>query len=111
MPRNTKQRTAELHAVAMDLVSPQVQADLDEMNTNGLDLERARRLRGLAEQHMAATGCGMSTARQHIAKALRLRRGERIAADNRGGARIGAGAPTGNDNRWHTRRHDAAKGE
>lgn len=108
---NTKERTAELHAVAMDLVSSQVQAELDEMHANAQDLERARRLRSLAEQHMAATGCSASAARQHIAKALRLRRGERIAADNRGGARVGAGAPAGNDNRWHNRRHDAAKGE
>lgn len=104
MPGATKARTAELHAAALDLVTPQVQGDLDDLNDGAHDLERAQRLRALAEAHRAATGCALSTARQHVARALRIRRGERIAADGRGGSRVGAGAPPGNDNRWRAKR-------
>ncbi len=88
---NTKTRSTELHAAAMTLVTPEVQQELDDLLADGRDLERAQALRRLAEQEMAATGCSMSTARQHVAKALRLRRGEQVAAGGRGGSRPGAG--------------------
>lgn len=53
------------------------------------------RLLPLAKQMMAETGCSVDTAKRHIAKQLRLMRGELIKTDSRGGAREGAGFPEG----------------
>lgn len=98
MAHNTKARTAELLTVALDIVTPDVQAELDQMLADGRDAERAQTYRTLERKMRDATGCSHPTSRQHIVQAMRRRRGELVEIDNRGGARPGAGAPPGNDN-------------
>jgi DNA-binding transcriptional ArsR family regulator len=118
----TKARSEELHAAAMHLVTPNVVQELDALldpdlerdlltaATNG-DAETFQRLssdprhetrrvalRALADTLVGLTGCSLATARQYVAKVIRLRRGEAVKADRRGGYRPGAGAPTGNQN-------------
>ena len=130
MAHNTKARAEELLSAALDIVTPDVQADLDALANVGLGIEiltarangdearareleqdpqyieRQRRLRALELAFRERTSSSHPTSRQYIAKALRLRRGERVRADNRGGARPGAGAPAGNDNRWRKAREE-----
>lgn len=100
MTANTRQRTEELRAEALDLVTGEVQAELDSLD----DLPRTVRLLELYRQFERAQGVSRPTARQHIARAIRIRRGQVVAERQRGGARPGAGAPPGNDNRWKARR-------
>ena len=52
------------------------------------------KLRPMALVMMGETGCSVDTAKRHLAKQLRLMRGEIVA--QRGGAREGAGRPTKN---------------
>ena len=94
---NTKARATELLDAAMRLVTPEVRERLDEMaEYPQRDEERQSELRALARQLMAETGCPQPSARQKIAQAVRRRRGEVVAADNRGGKREGAGRPKAN---------------
>lgn len=81
---NTKARNAELAAAARAVA----ERHPDHVTRGG-------KLLPLAKEMMAATGCSVDTAKRHIAKQLRLIRGEMIKADNRGGAREGAGYPEG----------------
>lgn len=83
---NTKQRSAELATVARRIAN-----EHPEHITNG------GRLLPLAKEMMVETGCDVSTAKRHIAKQLRLIRGEIIAIANNGwgGARDGSGFPVG----------------
>ena len=69
------------------------------------DAPRRARLLELAKSLQAETGCSRPTAKQHIARAIRRRRGEAVEERQRGGARAGAGAPPGNDNRWRDKRN------
>lgn len=97
----SKARSEELHAAAMRLVTPDVVQELDALLESGGEEnqeERRVRLRALADTLAHQTGCALATARQHVAKAIRLRRGEAVKADGRGGYRPGAGAPAGNQN-------------
>lgn len=118
----TKARSEELHAAAMHLVTPNVVRELDALLDPELEREiltaaaagdtatfhrlstdprhdtRRVALRRLADTLVGLTGCSLATARQHVAKVIRLRRGEAVKADRRGGYRPGAGAPTGNQN-------------
>lgn len=120
---NTKQRADELLAAAMRLVTPEVRDKLDYLHDPALvdrilaaeaagDEDTANELKRdpiyqtrRAGQRILETllreqmGCSHPTARQYIAKALRLRRGEAVEASKRGGYRPGAGAPVGNNNR------------
>jgi hypothetical protein len=116
---NTKDRTGELLAAAMQLVTPEVVEKLDmlvnfdlsrrilEAQANG-DEDTATELqkdpiyqawqaglRALERLLRDKTNCSQPATKQYIAKALRRRRGEVIEADNRGGARPGAGRPIG----------------
>lgn len=118
----TKARSQELHEAAMRLVTPDVVQELDALLDPELEREilaaaangdtatfhrlstdprhdtRRVALRRLADTLSQQTGCALPTARQHVAKAIRLRRGEAVKADGRGGYRPGAGAPAGNQN-------------
>lgn len=115
MPKNTKDYTAQLAAIAWTLITPEVQADLDSLADPALGIriieaeaegaheiaealkqnpqlvERQRRLRELIDEHRRRAGCTKETSRRHVSTALRRRRGERVAAH--GGARPGAGRP------------------
>jgi hypothetical protein len=94
MAHNTKARSEELLDAAMRLVTPEVRERLDEMaEYPQRDEERQAELRALARQLMIDTGCPQPSARAKIAQAMRRRRGEIVAADSRGGIRIGAGRP------------------
>lgn len=81
---NTKARNAELAAVARAIA----ERHPEHVTSGG-------KLLPLAKEMMAATGCSVDTAKRHIAKQLRLMRGELMKADNRGGKRDGAGYPAG----------------
>jgi hypothetical protein len=90
-------KTREELEAAMRLVTPEVRELLDDMAQYPQnDKERLAVLRALARQLMAETGCPQPSARQKIAQAMRRRRGEIVAADNRGGNRPGAGRPRTN---------------
>ena len=81
---NTKARNAELAAVARAVAERHPE-----------HIYQGGKLLPLAKQMMAETGCSVDTAKRHIAKQLRLMRGELIKTDGRGGAREGAGFPEG----------------
>ncbi len=81
---NTKARAIELAAVARTVAARHPEQIL-----------AGGKLLPLAKEMMAATGCSVDTAKRHIAKQLRLIRGEMVKADNRGGKREGAGFPVG----------------
>ena len=133
MTTNSRQRTEQLQAAAMRLVTleeqeridallaPDYQAELmdavlrgDTARLTALKYDprnepRRQALRRLERRLMEETGCSKPTARTHIARALRIRRGEDVAERPRGGPRPGAGAPPGNDNRWKSRRREPAE--
>jgi hypothetical protein len=128
MTANSRQRTEELQAAAMRLVTREEQERIDalldptyqaevmdaalrgdtarftELEYDPRNEPRRQALRDLERRLMDETGCSKPTARQHVARALRRRRGEAVAERQRGGTRPGAGAPPGNDNRWKSRR-------
>lgn len=81
---NTKARSLELAAVARTVAARHPEQILS-----------GGKLLPLAKEMMDATGCSVDTAKRHIAKQLRLIRGEMVKADNRGGKRDGAGYPAG----------------
>lgn len=83
MSNNTKERSLELATVAR-----QVAERHPEHITQG------GRLLPLAKEMMALTDCGVDAAKRHIARQLRLMRGEIVAARH-GGKREGAGFPAG----------------
>ena len=47
----------------------------------------------MAKTMMEQTGCNVDTAKSHLARQLRLMRGELVEAQKHGGAREGAGRP------------------
>jgi hypothetical protein len=97
MAHNTKARSEELTHAAMCLVTPEVQQQLDAMLDDPTkDDERLAAYRALGRQLMLDTGCPQPSARAKIAQAMRRRRGEIVAADNRGGKRENAGRPKTN---------------
>lgn len=126
----TKARSEELHQAAMRLVTSDVVQELDSLLDPELEREiltaavngdaetfqrlstdprhetRRLALRRLADALVEQTRCSLATARQHVAKVIRLRRGEAVVADGRGGYRPGAGAPAGNQN-WRGKVEDA----
>ena len=81
---NTKARSTELAAAARTIAARHPEQIL-----------AGGKLLPLAKEMMDATGCSVDTAKRHIAKQLRLLRGELMKADNRGGKRDGAGYPAG----------------
>lgn len=81
---NTKARSTQLAAAARTIAARHPEQILS-----------GGKLLPLAKEMMAATGCSVDTAKRHIAKQLRLMRGELMKADNRGGKRDGAGYPAG----------------
>jgi hypothetical protein len=85
MAHNTKERAAAILTAALDIVTPDVQAELDQMLADSRDVERAQTYRDLERMLRAATECSHPTSRQAIAKAMRLRRGQAIETDKRGG--------------------------
>ena len=82
MANNTKERNQQLATVARRIAE-----NHPEHVTNG------GKLLPLAKNMMAETGCSVDTAKRHIAKQLRLIRGELLR--QWGGARDGAGYPEG----------------
>lgn len=81
MRNNTKERSQQLAQVARTIAEQHPEHVL-----NG------GRLLPLAAQMVKTTGCSIDTAKRHIAKQLRLMRGELIS--KWGGKREGAGRPT-----------------
>lgn len=81
---NTKARSTELAAAARTIAERHPE-----------HITQGGKLLPLAKEMMDATGCSVDTAKRHIAKQLRLMRGELMKADNRGGKRDGAGYPAG----------------
>ena len=81
---NTKERSSQLASIARRIA----EAHPDHITHGG-------RLLPLAKEMMTETGCGVDAAKRHIAKQLRLIRGE-IVAGKWGGRREGAnGFPAG----------------
>ena len=80
---STKHRSEQLAVVARSIIEISGQ---DHILNGG-------KLLPLARLMMDATGCSVDTAKRHLAKQLRLMRGELVAIDARGGARLGAGRP------------------
>ena len=83
---NTKQRNAEIAAAARQVLAE-----------SGADITDAVAILPLAKQLVTRTGCHISTAKRHVAKAVRVARGE-LVASGWGGKREGAAAPEGNNN-------------
>jgi hypothetical protein len=81
---NTKKRSSQLAAVARVIAM----AHPDHIMRGG-------KLLPLAKEMMFVMPCDVSTAKRHIAKQLRLIRGELVAASQHGGKREGAGYPAG----------------
>lgn len=80
---NSKERSGELAAFARRLIAP---VDV----TDRVDIGK------YARQMVDATGCGIDAAKRHVAKAVRLKRGDHLAS-GWGGARDGAGRPPGKE--------------
>lgn len=99
MAHNTKARAAEILTAALDIVTPDVQAELDQMLADSRDAERAQAYRDLERELRDATGCSHPTSRQYIAQAIRRRRGELVEADKRGGFN----PANAGDNHWKRR--------
>lgn len=83
MTSNTKERSLELAGVARTIAEQH-----PEHVTQG------GKLLPLAKEMMDATDCSVDTAKRHIARALRLMRGELVRSEW-GGKRDGAGFPAG----------------
>jgi len=83
MSNNTKQRTQELATVARYII------ERDEPQ----QVMEGGRLLPMAKTMIAATGCNVDTAKRHLARQLRIMRGELVKAH--GGKREGAGYPAG----------------
>lgn len=82
MAVNTKARSEELQEAARTLLV-----------THEVDVNNQVALLPLAKDLMRLTGCEISTAKRHIAKAVRRARG--VLSDAQwGGSRPGAGRPT-----------------
>ena len=61
----------------------------------GADITQAVKILPLAKQLMSEAGCGIDTAKQHIARAVLILRGESVAKKKHGGRRPGVGFPAG----------------
>lgn len=59
----------------------------------GVDFMQQVKLLPLAKLLVAATGCSIDKAKQHVAKSVRRLRGEYVSIAQRGGKREGAGRP------------------
>ncbi len=81
---STKKRSAELAIVARRIA----EAHPEHVAAGG-------RLLPLAKEMMAEARCSVDTAKRHLAKQMRLIRGEIVAIDGRGGKREGSGFPAG----------------
>jgi hypothetical protein len=81
---NTKERSTQLAGVARTIV-----------NRHPEQIMQGGKLLPLAKEMMAEIQCDVSTSKRHIAKQLRLIRGEMAAASQHGGRREGAGFPLG----------------
>ena len=86
MSKNTKQHSSELAVVARTIALAHPE-----------QIENGGKLLPLAKEMQELLPCDISTAKRHIAKQLRLIRGE-IMAGTWGGKREGAGPPEGNKN-------------
>lgn len=82
MAANTKARAEEIQEAAKTILV-----------THDIDVTKQVALLPLAKELMQQTGCEISTAKRHVAKAVRRARG--VLSEARwGGARPGAGRPT-----------------
>lgn len=80
---NTKARSLEIYAAAVDLVGP-------------IDASEAVEIRPLAHKLAKQVNCHYDTAKRHIVKAIRRKRGELVKLhQDWGGSRKGAGYPKG----------------
>jgi hypothetical protein len=79
---NSKERSGELAAFAKKTIK-------------NVDVGGWVDINHYARQMADATGCGIDAAKRHVAKAVRLKRGEIVAA-GWGGSREGAGRPASN---------------
>lgn len=78
---NSRERSGELAAYAKKLIE---HVDVSVR----VDIGR------YANQMVEVAGCGIDAAKRHVAKAVRLKRGEIVSSNGWGGAREGAGRPT-----------------
>lgn len=81
MASNTKARSEELQALAAEIVA-----------ASGVSLTERAELRPLYKLMAKKSGCHYTTAKQHIAKAMRRARGK-LVESGWGGYRDGAGRP------------------
>lgn len=79
---NTKARSEELQAMAAAIVA-----------ASGISLTERVELRPLYKLMAEKSGCHYTTAKQHVAKAMRRARGK-LVESGWGGYRKGAGRPT-----------------
>lgn len=79
---NTKERSSQLASIARSIAEQHPE-----------HVMQGGKLLPLAKEMMALAGCDVSTAKRHIAKQLRLMRGELMT--QWGGKRDGAGFPEG----------------
>lgn len=83
MATNTKVRSLEIYAAAVALVE-------------SVDVGEAVEIRPLAKELKRQIGCNYDTAKRHIAKAVRRKRGELVKLHQGwGGPREGSGFPKG----------------
>jgi len=83
MAKNTKVYSEAIYAAAVALVEP-------------VDVSEAVEIRPLAHKLVEAIGCNYDTAKRHIAKAVRRKRGELVKLHQGwGGPREGSGFPKG----------------
>ena len=81
MAGKSKQWTAETEAAAWRIVEE-----------SGADITKQVKIVPLAKLLMAERECSIDSAKQHVAKAVRVARGEYVKAQH-GGKREGAGRP------------------
>ena len=84
MSTNTKERILKLAAAARSIAERHPE-----------HITQGGKLLPLAKEMMALTGCNVITAKRHLAKQLRIIRGQIVAITQHGGARPGSGYPTG----------------
>lgn len=81
MPNNTKARSEELQTLAAEILA-----------ASGVDVTERVEIRPLAKLMSDKAGCHYTTAKQHIARAVRRARGK-LVEPGWGGYRVGAGRP------------------
>ncbi len=82
MALNTKARNEELQILAAEIVA-----------ASGVSLTERAEIRPLAKLMAERSGCHYTTAKQHIAKAMRRARYKKFQTAEWGGKRDGAGRP------------------